>query len=299
MQHAFIVGCPRSGSTLVQAMLARHPDVLSLPETAFFEHLCGDLPWRWGDRDARPRRRPLRQRLGLAPPRARCSLQALDSRSGLMGWRWPAWPLRTRTCARRFVALLDAQARARGRAMWVEKTPCHLLYIPEIERHVPGARFIHVIRPGEDVLASIADANLRYEGNAAFDGGTVLWTRRWNRAAQIHHEYARQPNHHFVFLDDLLADGEREWRRLCGFLDLATVAPRADEDLAVADLRREPWKRDALSGLPAKPQRKAEKVFGPELRAWLRRKLMPYEALRHHCMAGLSRPSRVARLQSR
>lgn len=299
MQHAFIVGCPRSGTTFVQVMLARHPDVLSLPETAFFEHLCGDLKWRWGDRDAKPRRRRLRQRLGLALPRARQSLQTLGNQLGQASRHLPAWPLRTQGCARRFVELLDEQAQSQGHSVWVEKTPCHLLYIPEIERHVPDARFIHVIRPGEDVLASIADANLRYEGNDAFGGGTVLWTRRWNRAAQIHHEYARQPNHHFVFLDDLLDNGEHEWRRLCEFLGLAVVAPRRDEQVAIADLRHEPWKRDALSGLPSRPQRKAEKVFGPELRAWLRRKLTPYEELRRHCKPGSSRPACVVPLSSR
>lgn len=53
MQRTFIVGCPRSGSTLMQAMLAHHPVVLILPETAFFECLCGHLEWRWHDRDAR------------------------------------------------------------------------------------------------------------------------------------------------------------------------------------------------------------------------------------------------------
>lgn len=37
-QHPiFIVGCPRSGTTLLQSLLATQPDVVSFPETRFFE----------------------------------------------------------------------------------------------------------------------------------------------------------------------------------------------------------------------------------------------------------------------
>jgi hypothetical protein len=247
----------------------------------------GDLKWRWGDRDARPQRRRLRQRLGFAQKRAYKSLDKLQRRLSCEARR-PPWPLRTEGCARRFVDLLDASAHAEGRTAWVEKTPYHLLYIPEIERHVPDARFVHVIRPGEDVLASIADANLRYENNNnAFGGGTVHWSRRWNRAAQIHRAYARQPHHHFVFLDDLTRDNRREWHRLCAFLQIDAAAELdASCDQPIADLDNEPWKRDALSGQPAETRRKAESMFGPQVREWLRRQLTPYEELRCSCKGG-------------
>lgn len=300
MQRIFIVGCPRSGTTLVQAMLARHPAVLTLPETAFFEQLCGDLKWRWGDRDARPQRRRLRQRLGFAHKRAHAALGMLQRRLSNEAARLP-WPLRTESCVRRFVDLLDARAQAEGRAAWIEKTPYHLLYIPEIEYHVPNARFVHVIRPGEDVLASIADANLRYENNNAFGGGTVHWSRRWNRAAQIHRAHAQQPHHHFVFLDDLIRDMHGEWQRLCAFLCIDAAAELdASCGQPIADLGHEPWKRGAVDGRPGRVQRKAEGVFGPKAREWLRRQLFPYDELRRSCRGDASRaegkqPSRLFR----
>ncbi len=52
-----------------------------------------------------------------------------------------------------------------GRDLWIEKTPNHLLYLPEIAHHIPDACFVHVIRCGVDVLASIADANLHFDDN--------------------------------------------------------------------------------------------------------------------------------------
>src|SRR5258706_12754544 len=37
----FVVGCARSGTTLLQSFLAAHPAVLSFPETAVFGRLLG------------------------------------------------------------------------------------------------------------------------------------------------------------------------------------------------------------------------------------------------------------------
>ena len=38
--RAFLIGCPRSGTTLLQSLLFSHPDVISFPETFFFVHAC-------------------------------------------------------------------------------------------------------------------------------------------------------------------------------------------------------------------------------------------------------------------
>src|SRR5271165_5902703 len=39
----FIVGCARSGTTLLQSLLAAHPTVLSFPETVVFSHLLSEF----------------------------------------------------------------------------------------------------------------------------------------------------------------------------------------------------------------------------------------------------------------
>ena len=43
MARVFIVGCPRSGTTLLQAMLASHETVYSFPETHFFKKYPGEV----------------------------------------------------------------------------------------------------------------------------------------------------------------------------------------------------------------------------------------------------------------
>lgn len=281
MQRTFIVGCPRSGTTIVQAMLARHSSVFTLPETAFFQHLFNDLEWRWGDKDARPFRRRLRHRLGFTRAHGRhifAELQRslLGDESGALLSHW-----HTKTCAKKFIAMLDGVALQSKRTLWVEKTPSHLLYLPEIETHVPDAKIIHVIRRGTDVMASVVDGNLRF---SAFSGDIALWVSRWNRAAQIHRAHIGQANHHFVFLEDLIRDSKGEWARLCGFLGLQ---PDISLDKAcsqmIADVEREPWKHAAVHGVVRDSEHKVEDLFGPKLRHWLQTQLSSYAELREAC----------------
>ncbi|WP_233841895.1 sulfotransferase [Dyella sp. 2HG41-7] len=277
MQRTFVIGCPRSGTTLVQAMLARHPQVFTLPETGFFPRLLGGIDYRYGDEGASTRRHNLARRLGLARRYGRREFVELQrSLSGANVTRAP-WFLDT--CIKRFIGMLDDLTERAGRDTWIEKTPHHLLYLPEIERHLPNARFIHVIRPGMDVLASIMDAHLRYDNNS-FNGGLKLWARRWNRAVEIHRSRIGVRHHHFVFLEDLVREPVEEWHRICAFLSLPA---EVEMDRAcrqhIADLKAEPWKQGALSGLPHQADSKAEALFGPQLREWLREQLSSYEEL--------------------
>ncbi|MBM7127418.1 sulfotransferase [Dyella flava] len=279
MQRTFVVGCPRSGTTIVQAMLARHPQVFTLPETGFFPRLLGGLNYRLGDEGAKQRRRNLARRLGLTRRYGR--REFLELQCALLGPEQPLSraPWFQDDCVSRFIGMLDNLAVQGGRSMWIEKTPNHLLYLPEIEHYLPEARIIHVIRPGIDVLASITDAELRYD-NKSFSGGLMQWTRRWNRAAEVHRSRIGARNHHFVFLEDLIHNPAEEWQRLCKFLDLATNV-ELDQTCHqnIADPKAEPWKRDALSGLPQQAESKVESLFGPQLREWLRERLTSYEEL--------------------
>lgn len=260
-------------------MLARHPQIFTLPETGFFPRLLGGIDYRFGDEGAKPRRRNLARRLGLARRYGR--REYVELQRSLLGENLaPARaPWLQDACVKRFFATLDDLAESAERTAWIEKTPHHLLYLPEIERYLPDARFIHVIRPGMDVIASIMDAYLRYNNNS-FSGGLLLWVRRWNRAAEIHRSCIGMRNHHFVFLEDLVRQPAVEWQRVCKFLALPIDA-ELDQTCHqhIADPTAEPWKQDALSGLPQQADSKVERLFGPQLRDWLREKLSSYEDL--------------------
>lgn len=277
MQRVFIVGCPRSGTTLVQALLARYPGVQSFPETRFFEALLGGVERRWKDPDAKHDSRWYHRR-GFAHAWGRDRLRELES--ALLGNTRTAPPRMVNACIRRYVALLDRTTQAHGRAIWVEKTPNHLMYIDEIANHLPDARFVHVMRNGEDVVASIIDADLN-QPTRAFRGGIKRWVRRWNHAVGVQLACLGDERHHIICLEDMVEDFPREWRRLCAFLGLDSDVPLLPEPCSdIANISTEPWKCHALSGIVQTPARKSDSLFGPLIREWMRTSLHPYADIR-------------------
>jgi hypothetical protein len=275
MKRIFVVGCPRSGTTIVQALLARYPGVLTLPETAFFESVFGGIGQRWQDVDAA--HVPWYRRRGLARSHGPKRLRMLEAE--LLGLsRVPPW--RVGPCIDRFIALLDRVARQRNCQAWVEKTPNHVLYVDEIARHVADARFIHVLRNGEDVVASAIDADL-LQPTHAFHGGVKHWVRRWNRAMELQLARLGTAGHHVLCLEDLVEDFDNQWAKLCAFLNFDPVLPlAAAPQSAVADTSAEPWKHNAATGIVAPTLHKSEALFGPRTLEWIRSNLFPYQEIR-------------------
>ncbi len=51
--------------------------------------------------------------------------------------------------------LMESIADHQGVGRWADCTPAHLLYMRDIKRQIPTARFIHIIRDGRDVALSL------------------------------------------------------------------------------------------------------------------------------------------------
>ena len=135
----FIVGCPRSGTTLLSVLLDRHSRLCVPPETGFFAEVAPNLPSQ-DDTSLLDTLRgwPRLPELNLTP-------EAVLSR---LGGR-PSSPAGVLT------AILGLYAEAEGKARCGEKTPQHLLEVPAILRHFPGARIVCLLRDGRDVALSL------------------------------------------------------------------------------------------------------------------------------------------------
>ena len=58
--------------------------------------------------------------------------------------------------------LMEEIARSQGVERWADCTPDHLLYMREIKREIPDALFVHIIRDGRDVALSYAKQGWSY-----------------------------------------------------------------------------------------------------------------------------------------
>lgn len=278
--RVFIVGCPRSGTTIIQAMLGLDPQVLSMPETHFFATLYGRFDeWLKGDPACVPiwSRRFWRAPRGLHA-RLEVALQTTLEPLGIVPCLKRRW-FRHAYVAQ-FIDALDQAAMRLGRSAWIEKTPDHLAYIDVISAHLPDAFFIHVVRKGEDVVASAIDAEMRYSEQKAFRGGICYWTERYQRAVETHLRFAGQPRHLIVSYEDFLSDPAQVKDGILNFVGLKAGSGAPISAPRIADLSAEPWKFEAVSAEVRRPRQKFDELFGPAQKKWIRNHLPDYDALR-------------------
>jgi hypothetical protein len=141
----FVLGCPRSGTTLLYHMLLSAGDfAVYRAESNVFNLLA---PRFGGMRSAGDRTKLMK-----------CWLKSKLFRvSGINGKQIEAKIVSECRGAGDFLRLvMEEVARVQGVPRWADCTPEHLLYIGEIKRQIPDARFIHIIRDGRDVALSYA-----------------------------------------------------------------------------------------------------------------------------------------------
>lgn len=143
----FILGCPRSGTTLLQVLIDSHPDIAIPPESFLFDRF-GPLLGSYGDLADPARLRALAVDL-LADERIRDWALTATVDDLLARVRGPG-------AAGLFDALFSLYAGQHHKTRWGDKTPQHALCMPELLAVFPEARIIHLVRDGRDVAESTA-----------------------------------------------------------------------------------------------------------------------------------------------
>lgn len=205
----FLVGCPRSGTTLLQSLLSAHPEIASFPESKFFQCLL-------------PAEQSRRRKLGIISHQLKPWLETYftqDLKHPEMLRYFPKLPL-MKLYTQQFFKVLSMLAAEQGKNIVLEKTPQHIFYLEQIITYFPDSKIIHLIRKGEDVVASLYEATHKYP--QYWDGVWELdqcidW---WNRAVRISQYYADYPNHILVSYEQLLENPERVLQNICQFLQL-------------------------------------------------------------------------------
>jgi hypothetical protein len=236
----FIVGAPRSGTTLLQSMLCAHGAIYSAPETSFFSRIIPRLGSAYAD------------------PRQMVSGDDIETTTADFAFM-TGIKIDLRSAVAEGATIRDAFEglmglfNGEGKKIWAEKTTLHAKSMLAIQRFYPRARFLHVIRDPVDSVGSmmslkptsITDYRIGYI--SSYRGPAELWTACASSALL----YPDRESVSHIFYEDLLRDPEAILTGVCEFLGLgfepAMLASfhRSAEKLLSSEYT--PWQKANLS----------------------------------------------------
>ena len=142
--YVFIVGCPRSGTTLLRRLVDAHPHIAIIHQSRFIPNF-------------------FERRRGLTPEglvttklvdrllEARGVKNLETSREMLESLVEAGEPISYSTFV---TGIFDLYGKGQGKLLVGDKTPAYVRRIPTLHALWPEARFVHIIRDGRDVCMS-------------------------------------------------------------------------------------------------------------------------------------------------
>jgi hypothetical protein len=214
----FVIGSPRSGTTLLRLMLTAHPQLVVPPECGFVTWLHPAFgAWRaaeFGDSTHR-------SRFATAVCEARkfetWNLAARDVAEAVSGSTTYA-----EACAS--VYRLYAARRGKPTAVWGDKNNYYLSQITLLKTIFPASRVIHIVRDGRDVTCSCrevmsADSSSPYRPSlpVRLEEAAERWANDI-RAIRSQLAALRADDSIELRYEDLVCEPTRELPRLCAWL---------------------------------------------------------------------------------
>lgn len=212
--YVFIVGCPRSGTTLLQRMLDNHPQLAVANDSHFITEAIDGLD------------------VGFDPVLTPSMVQSVRSyycigRLGVPDRAFDQAALNARTYSEFVSHLFSELAKFHGKPLAGEKVCRYIWHLQRLSGLFPRTRFVHIIRDGRDVALSALDWARDDKG----PGRHALWRDEpvavcalwWIMLVEIGRRQAADlgaSRYCEVLYEDLVARPEEELRRIAEFLHI-------------------------------------------------------------------------------
>lgn len=205
----FIVGCPRSGTTFLQKMLESSPKVRSTPETHLFDKYLGQDIRSWKEEIRAASSNPWSP--GLSSYLGEDSFRSIIREYA-------------------FNLIKPHVYDLKPDELFVEKTPQHAEYIPEIVELFPECKIVHIIRDARDVVASILAASTSW--GSYFPKTATQAARMWSRfiyAVRSSRNLLPKDRFYQLTYEDLVISTKPVMESLSGFLRIKWEEDTLDE----------------------------------------------------------------------
>lgn len=260
----FIVGAPRSGTTLLREILNRHSKIAICPETHYFTHFKKHL---FFETILKPKKlnhlrvidfwynfindnsniiEKIVNRLDI-----KNIIDSLDNYSWFLDSQinnkeiLENLPPIGKDYQRVFKGWLRLYGKQHNRPIVGEKTPIHVLYMEEIQKIFEDARFVHIIRNPYSTVASLkkmpwAEKDLK------------KLTKLWLKCTYI--DTVNIKKYHRIKFESLLNNPKLYLKKLCNFLDIEFSIDliQSYDDSNKYEEKGEYWKKFATKEISSK-----------------------------------------------
>ena len=203
----FVVGCPRSGTTMLSLMIHAHPRLAMPPETRFLIRV-----WR------------KRAKFGdLTDPAQHLELARSCVRTGSKVREMGLDPqeivdsimLAPPTIGSAFGTIFKMFADKHGAARWGDKRPQYFAEVDVLLRLFPDAQIVHIVRDGR---ANVASLNKMPWWPYDSIGSMASWSQA-EFCSRRNAKRLPKDTFHVVRYETLVADPEPVLREMCAFLE--------------------------------------------------------------------------------
>ncbi|WP_149261024.1 sulfotransferase [Actinomadura sp. K4S16] len=203
----FVLGCPRSGTTLLQQMLHSHRRI-AFPSETRFVHTAYEARHRFGDLERPENRRALAEWI-TSGEGTKFKVLRLDA-AAVVEEIVQGPP----TLGSAIAAVFRAYARRHGKPRWGDKRPSYFRRVPMLRRMFPDAQFIHLVRDGRDAVSSLMRMPW-FHGD--IHTAALTWREAVDTGMRLRARLGPATFYEFRY-EDLVADPEDALTRLCEFL---------------------------------------------------------------------------------
>lgn len=236
----FIVGTPRSGTTLLSTLLDRHSKICIPPETQYFTEFCNKVSRSQADEWSKT------ELINAAVTNRRiCDLELSNQEVYAFFSKYE------KSLPNLLRAILEAYTERYGKVIAGEKSPKHIEHVFEILNAFPNAKIICIIRDGRDVVKSLLKVGWAEPGNPRRLG---LFCNEWSDDAALTSRLQSTFGEE-IFLtvkyEDILAEPEKNLEKICRFIGVDFETNQLDfteKSQVVPDWEKE-WKSNSSLSL--------------------------------------------------
>jgi len=198
----FIVGFPRSGTTLLASILNKHSNITVPPETHFFSRFSRSISF------------PVEMKKCSEVVTSLISYNRIKDLEltekevienlNLVNDKIEKSDL--------FIALIQAYGKRYNTSCFVEKTPVHMLETEKLIQMFPNIKIISLVRDGRDSILSLLNAPWHHNNVSRH-------AAEWSYRMELIEGYVKRYPDKFIAVsfEDILSTTERTMKKICSF----------------------------------------------------------------------------------